>query len=259
MKTVAIIQADVRSNRLPGKLLASIVEQPLLGHVIDRVRQARLIDQTAIATSTHPADDVIAEFCRQKRICCVRGSETDLLDRYHQAADSLEADAVVRIRSDCPLIDPAIIDAVIAPFHNGAIDYASNVVPSTFPAGLDTEIFSVRALDSAWTAARIPSEREQVTPFLRNHPEMFPALNVRHHEDLSALRWTVETLEDLAFVRAVFHALGKACFTLDDVCRLLTDSPRLHLINGGTARNEGSLRSPEMCLHHHALVQRQVA
>jgi spore coat polysaccharide biosynthesis protein SpsF (cytidylyltransferase family) len=260
LKTVAIIQARVRSSRLPGKVLASVAGHPMLWHVVRRVCRARRVDQVVVATSTHPADDVIAEFCRQTGIHCTRGSETDVLDRYHQAAHDASADVIVRITADCPLIDPAVIDAVAAAYQSADFDYVSNIDPPTYPDGLDAEAFGFKALQTAWSEARLPSEREHVTPYLRNHPERFRTANVAHAQDLSHLRWTVDTLEDLAFVRAIRHALNSDDFSMEDVCRLLTASPSLCLINGGQQRNEGyQLSLQQDNLFTHALTLRQAA
>ena len=150
-RIVAVIQARMGSTRLPGKVLKPLAGQPVLARVVDRVRRARHVDEVVVATTTLPADDVLADLCRTRGWACERGSEEDLLDRYHAAAAAHHADAVVRITSDCPVIDPGVVDRVVEAFLVQPCDYASNTLePRTFPRGLDTEVFSQAALELAW-------------------------------------------------------------------------------------------------------------
>jgi hypothetical protein len=171
-----------------------------------------------------------------------------VLDRFRLAARETNAEAVVRITADCPLLDPAVSGRVLAEYaaRRPGVDYVSNVHPPTYPDGLDTEVFSVEALETAAREARLRSEREHVTPFIWSHPERFRLANVEHAEDLSEHRWTVDTDADLRFVREVFEALGPAAArALTEVLRLLTEHPALRDLNAGIRRNEGSSdRSP---------------
>lgn len=242
-RTVAIIQARMGSTRLPGKVLADIGGRPMLWHVVGRLRRSRGIDAVAVATSTGPADDPIAAFCRDAEVSCVRGSEQDVLDRYRQAARELDAATVVRITADCPLLDPAVVDRVVAAFAAGEYDYACNVLRPTYPDGLDVEVFSRTALERAWREANRPAEREHVTVYLRASGRFRVAPNVACEPDLSgqSLRWTVDSAADLAFVRAVYAALGAngAPFGLPEVLRLLEEHPEMSEINAEAVRNEG--------------------
>ncbi len=242
-RTVGIIQARMGSSRLPGKVLHTIAGKPMLWHVVNRVRRAKRLDHVLVATSTAGEDTIIADFCRWHGIDCFRGSQNDVLDRFLQAARYAQADTVVRLTADCPLHDPDVIDAVVTAFHSADFDYVSNVDPPTYPDGLDTEVFGYSVLERAWWEATLPSEREHVTPYLRNPANGFRVGNVHNSEDLSAWRWTVDELPDLAFVRAVFHSLGTQHFHYSDVTALLRAQPHLRRINGQFIRNEGYLRS----------------
>ncbi len=144
---VAVVQARMSSTRLPGKVLAEVAGHPMLWHVVHRLRRARLVNRIVVATSENPADDAIQQFCKQESIDCFRGSESDVLDRYYQAAQAFSADVVVRITADCPLIDSNIVDRVIQHFLDDDLDYVSNALRYTYPDGLDVEVFSFAALE----------------------------------------------------------------------------------------------------------------
>src|SRR5271169_1581637 len=159
MKTTAIVQARMGSTRLPGKVLMDLGGQTVLASVVRRLGRARLIDEILVATTTASADDAIAHECRRLRVGCFRGSEPDVLDRYHAAATAVSAECLVRITSDCPLVDPAIVDQTIQTFFDQHADYASNVFPRTFPRGLDTEVFSLAVLGRAWRQATAAYQR----------------------------------------------------------------------------------------------------
>lgn len=241
---LATIQARMGSTRLPGKVLADIGGRPMLDRVIVRARRARLIDRVAVATSDAVGDDPIAAFCAAAAVDCVRGSAEDVLDRYHAAARQFDADIVVRVTADCPLLDPAVVDTVIERFLGGDYDYVSNAIEPTYPDGLDTEVFRRSALDRAWREAQLPSEREHVTPYLWKHPDRFRLGSVTHDPDLSGLRWTVDQPEDLEFVRRIYAHLGAdPCFGMDAVLELLRRHPELSGTTAREARNEGYARS----------------
>jgi spore coat polysaccharide biosynthesis protein SpsF len=244
---VAIIQARMRSTRLPGKILAKIAGHPLLWHVVERVRQAKNLDQVLVATTGSATDDVVAAFCAQNEIPCFRGSEDDVLDRYYQAARWIGADVVVRITADCPLIDPVIINQVVAAFLESTCDYANNTLDRTYPDGLDTEVFSFDALAKAWREAKLLSEREHVTPYIWQNKALFNICGVTQALDLSSLRWTVDEPEDLAFVRHVYDYLYRPgqLFLMGSVLGLLDKHPELTEINQRFERNEGYTRSLE--------------
>jgi glutamate-1-semialdehyde 2,1-aminomutase len=240
---VAIIQARMGSSRFPGKTLADLAGRPMLARVVNRVKSAHAVDRVVVATSTAPQDDRIAEFCREEQIACFRGSEDDVLDRFYGAAREQGADVVVRITADCPMIDPAVIDQVIDRFQRGDCDYVSNVLRYTYPDGLDTEVFSVGALQQAWREAKKPSEREHVTPYLRS--EKFRTVNVENDIPLEkSQRWTVDHPADLEFVRAVYSAFGgRTDFRFQEVMQLLRERPALAAIQTDAITNEGYYRS----------------
>lgn len=251
MRTTAIIQARMGSSRLPGKIMAEIAGEPMLSHVIRRVGQAKMIDTIVLATTTDPGDDITESFCRLHGTHCFRGSPHDVLDRYFQAARYWHADAIVRLTADCPLLDPSIIDQVVKLFMDNGVDYASNTLEFSYPDGLDTEVMSFGALSRTWREANLASEREHVTPYINKHPELFTLKSLRHDEDLSHLRWTVDESRDLDFVRSVFKHLGQASFGMKEILELIRQHPDLVDLNEGIARNEGyakSLSNDRICL-----------
>ena len=242
-RTVAIIQARMGSTRLPGKALAPVLGEPLLGHMFERVLLARTLDQVVVATTEASNDDPIAAYCATRDYPLFRGSEGDVLDRYHRAAEHAEASTVVRLTADCPLIDPQIIDRVVDAYQNGAYDYAANTAPppGTFPDGMDVEVFSRDALDQAWSEAKKPSHREHVTFYFWQHPELFRIHRVDHDPDLSSYRLTVDYPEDLELVRAVLEALqpNSRAFTMSDVIDYLQVHPDLIHLNDHIVPNQG--------------------
>jgi spore coat polysaccharide biosynthesis protein SpsF len=245
---LAIIQARMGSSRLPGKVLLDLAGRPVLWHAVSRVRKARLVDQVLVATTDQAADEPIRRFCAERGIACFDGSEQDVLDRFVQAArfaGAGAADGIVRITADCPLIDPAVIDQVVTLYLESGVDYVSNVQPPTFPDGLDVEVFRFSALLTAWREAKLQSEREHVTPYLRNHPEQFAARNLTHDNDLSALRWTLDEPADYELLRRVVNALEQRNpgFRLADVLQLLAEHPEWQDLNRDFARNEGYTKS----------------
>jgi spore coat polysaccharide biosynthesis protein SpsF (cytidylyltransferase family)/predicted dehydrogenase len=244
----AIIQARMSSTRLPGKVLLNIQGKPLLGHVIYRIKASRLINQIVIATSSNEKDRAIINFAQQCGIPYYVGSEDDVLDRFYQTARSFGADVIVRITSDDPFIDPEVIDRVVTFYlnHQDSLDYASNWIKPTYPEGLDVEVFSFAALEKAWLEAKKPSEREHVTPYIWNHPELFRLSNIENEEDLSNLRWTVDIEADLRFTREIYARLYHGqVFLMKDVLALLSREPELNLINSGVAKRAGYLKSLE--------------
>jgi spore coat polysaccharide biosynthesis protein SpsF len=236
---VAIIQARMGSSRLPGKVLRPILDRSMLAHVVERTRRASTITEVVVATTNKPEDDVIVEECKKLQTLATRGSELDVLDRYHAAAIDRNADAVVRITSDCPLIDPDVIDKVVRTFLRILPDYASNKFEPTYPRGLDTEIMTINALERAWREASEPYQRVHVTPYLYEAPGRFRVTPVKHERDYSRCRWTVDTREDLEFVRRVYARLGpENTFSWRSVLALLEREPGLSEINRGIIQKE---------------------
>ena len=209
---VAVIQARTGSSRLPGKVLLPLGGSTVLEQMMARVMRARTLDDLVVATTTHPDDDAIVERMTEIGITCIRGSEHDLLDRHLQAAVATWAAHVVKIPSDCPLIDPAVIDAVVIDYLDrpGAVDYASNLHPASWPDGNDVEVISRRALEIAWNEATEPWQREHTSPFIWDRPDRFRLLNVPMPggTDLSR-RWrhVLDYPEDYQVIRTVFDAL----------------------------------------------------
>jgi len=232
LKVVAIVQARMGSTRLPGKVLQDLEGQTMLARVIERVRRARRISELLIATTDRPADDAIVEECASCSVPVFRGDQEDVLDRYFRAARMAAAEVVVRVTSDCPLIDPEITDNTIAAFLEARPDYASNALVRTYPRGLDTEVMSLDALARAWQEARKPYEREHVTPYIYEHPAEFRLLSVTGDVDHSGHRWTVDTPEDLEFVRAIYARFEPtAPFSWRDVLEVIDREPALAELN----------------------------
>lgn len=206
MTVTCILQARTGSTRLPGKVLADLGGQPMLGFLLDRL--ARLhVDHLLVATSDLPRDDPVAEVAETKGVAAVRGSESDVLGRYLTALDRYPADVVVRLTADCPLSDPAIIHAAIDLQAERRSDYVSNSLVRTFPVGLDVEVMTATALREAGAEAADPPEREHVTPFIYRRPERYRLAALRIPEALAGERWTVDTPRDLERVRAIVARL----------------------------------------------------
>lgn len=239
LRVVAIIQARMGSTRLPGKVLQDIAGATMLARVVTRVRRATTLAQIVIATSTLPADDALVAACASLDVACFRGSEEDVLARYYGAAMAHQADVVVRITSDCPLIEATVIDRIVNTFLRERPDYASNVHDRSFPRGLDVEAFSLAALAIAHNEAQAAYQRAHVTPYIYQHPEQFQLLGVRAEADYSAYRWTVDTPEDLALIRAIYAHLGAdGAFDWHDVLSLLERQPELAAINAHIEQKE---------------------
>lgn len=235
MKVVAIIQARMGSTRLPGKVMKIILGKPIILWDLERVFLSKLIDEIVVAIPHGNENDIIEDTIKEynDKIIIMRGSEDDVLDRYYQAALQTDADVIVRITSDCPLIDTVVIDLVIEQFINKNCDYCTNSLTRTYPRGLDTEVFSFKALTRAWNEAKEDYEREHVTPYIIENPERFILVNVLNDIDLSHLRWTLDTKEDFEFISAVYKKIypKKQLFLMDDVLELLDREPGLIEIN----------------------------
>jgi spore coat polysaccharide biosynthesis protein SpsF len=236
MKTVAIIQARMSSSRLPGKVLKEAGGLPLLQRMVERVRRAQKVDETLVATTIDPSDDTIAEFCAAHQILYFRGDLMDVLDRYYQAARSTKADLIVRLTGDCPFIDPVLIDETIAALQRAGADFSCNRLPPpltrTYPIGLDVEVCTFAALENVWKNAKEKHEREHVMPYLYEIPGRFKVVKVDYTQDYGSYRWTVDTPEDLEFVRAIYAALdNRNDFSWLEVLRLVQSHPELAEIN----------------------------
>jgi len=257
ISVLAIIQARMGATRLPGKVLCDIAGQPMLVRVVERTRRASLLDGFVVATTTEVQDDAVAELCQARGYPCFRGDQQDVLDRYYQAARTFEAELVVRITADCPVIDPQLIDETIRIVHpspvtrHSSFDFSANRLPQpwgrTYPIGLDVEVCSFAALERAWQEATEPYQREHVMPYLyegaslvARHsslatgvtPRGFHVALLNHDPDYGALRWTVDTPEDLELIRQVYTRFGgREDFGWREVLALFEREPALAKIN----------------------------
>jgi spore coat polysaccharide biosynthesis protein SpsF len=231
---VVIIQARLGSTRLPGKVLLPIGGRPMFSYQIERLRRCRRVDRIVVATTTQPADDALVNFCSSEGIDCTRGSESDVLSRYAQAAEAFGATVVVRITSDCPLLDPQLVDDAIDAFGaDGSVDYLSNMIAPSWPYGMAVEVMSRQALDEACSQAQDAAEREHVTPFIYWHPERYRLKSLTMQPDLSAHRWTVDTPEDFDLVSRILGELypRHPDFSMNHVLELLAQNPTWEHIN----------------------------
>jgi spore coat polysaccharide biosynthesis protein SpsF len=227
VSTAIVVQARMGSTRLPGKVLKDIAGRPMLSYQMERLRRVKRAERIVVATTDQPADDAVERFCQKEKIACVRGSEHDVLARYHLAIERFPADVVVRITADCPLIDPAIVDEAIAAYEP---DYVSNMLEITYPYGMAVEVFSAQALREAHREAKDPAEREHVTPFIWRRPQRYRLKSLTMAPTLSHHRWTVDTPEDFELVSRLLKTL-KPHFTLQDVLAVLDEHPDWCAIN----------------------------
>ena len=232
MKIAAIIQARMGSTRLPGKVLMDLGGDTVLGRVVRRVQRVRRVTEVLVATTTSGADDAIVRECERLGVASFRGSENDVLDRYYHAARAHSASVVVRITSDCPVIDPELVDETIRVFLQENAAYCSNVIPRTYPRGLDTEVFTTAALERAWREAGQPYEREHVTPYITRHGEFFRQASKSAEQDWSQYRWTVDTSEDLQLAREIYARFApRDDFGWHEIIALMEREPGLAELN----------------------------
>lgn len=232
--TAAIIQARTASTRLPGKVLLPAAGKPLLAHLIERLRFCRALDEIIVATSDQPGDEAIADLCGALGVPVFRGSEADVLDRYYRAALCYGVDTVVRICSDCPLLDPRMVDELVAVFRKRRheFDLVTSRYPMTYPDACD--VLSFDALEHAWRSAADPFEREHVVPYFWRHE--LRVYNKTYPGGLSRkYRWTLDYPEDYELVRVVYAALYRAgaCFGREEIVRFFEENPHVALLNSG--------------------------
>jgi glutamate-1-semialdehyde 2,1-aminomutase len=239
-KIVSIVQARMGSTRFPNKVMRQICGTPMIGLLLDRLSKARCVDQIILATSTDPRNETMVHYVQNLGFQVFQGSEDDVLDRYYRAADMVQADVVVRITGDCPLIDPELVDAVISEFQKKGVDYATNTMPPTYPDGLDIEVFGFKVLEIAWKTAHELRQREHVTPFIRESKE-FTKINFPNDIDLSGERWTVDEPEDFEVIQKIFEYFHpRRDFTWRDVLSLRNEHPEWFMVNRHLIRNEGA-------------------
>lgn len=240
MKVVAIVQARMGSTRLPNKVMKTIVGVPMIELLLSRLARSKQIDEIVLATSSDERNTPLVEHVQMLGYVCVRGSESDVLDRYLMAARQVQADVVVRITGDCPLIDPILVDQAISQFKSKDLDYLSNAVPTSYPDGLDIEVFTMQALERAAQETQDLFDCEHVTPHLRK-PGLFKTGVMQHDEDLSSLRWTVDEPADFEVISKVFtHFAPDIHFSWTKVLSLQRSQPALFAANHNIIRNEGA-------------------
>ncbi|MBD2327196.1 glycosyltransferase family protein [Alkalinema sp. FACHB-956] len=234
MKTVIIVQARMTSTRLPGKVLKTVLGKPLLEYQLERLQRVSLADQIVIATTVNETDQPIVDLCDRLSIPTYRGSEEDVLARYYEAATQFAAEVIVRVTSDCPLIDPELIDRVIAIYQQNApnLDYIVTDEVS-YPRGMDVEVFSMRVLEGTYKEATHPTHREHVTPFIYQQPSRYHIYTVIQDCLLAPYRLTVDTSEDFELIRCILEHLysAKPQFNLHSIIDLLQQKPELVAIN----------------------------
>jgi len=250
----AIVQARMGSTRLPGKIMMSVRDKPLLHYHINQVLQSKKIDNLIIATTDLSQDDEIVKFVDLYGIKVFRGSEEDVLDRYFHCAKELKLDIIVRITSDCPLIDPEIIDKCVETFENGNFDYLSNVNknidgewiyhPCGFPSGFAVEVFTFSALENAWKNAKKKSDREHVTQYILDNPKKFKIGGLENQENFSDLRLTLDHQVDFDLIKIVIENFSDGeIYNLKKIILFFEDNPHLKLINSHIQFNTGYLKS----------------
>lgn len=232
MKVICVVQARVGSTRLPGKVLKEICGKSVLQHVIERLGRVKIIDDLIIATTELETDDQIVDECLKLDVKYFRGSEKDVLSRYYLAAKKNQADVVVRVTSDCPLIDPETVEKIIDCYlmNREVNDYVSNTIDRTFPRGLDAEVFSFVSLEKSFLSATKEYEREHVTPYIYQHPDEFKIFQYKNEIDYSDYRWTLDTEEDFQVIKIIYEALyeGNQKF---DFAEILDFVQKNHYIN----------------------------
>jgi spore coat polysaccharide biosynthesis protein SpsF len=247
VRTIASVQVRMGSSRLPGKALMPIAGKPALGHLLDRLTFCKLLDGVVVATATTPENDPIAEFCAARRTPCFRGSEDDVLGRTLSALQNENANVGVEVFGDCPLIDPRIVDLMIETFvqANGAYDFVGNDLTTTYPPGMEVEVFRVSALADSAARTVDPAIREHGTLFLRQHPEWYPQLSVeapaRHR--YPELELELDSPEDVPVIQAVIeHFGGRADYSLDEIIAFMSANRQLSEINAGVTRRWKAFR-----------------
>ncbi len=233
MRIVAIIQARMGSTRLPGKVMRKIKGRPMIDWVVGRADRICEVDETVVATSILEREKPLVEHLSAQDVPVVRGSEGDVLARFVQAAEAADADAVVRLTADCPLLMPEVSGKAVRAFKHRECDYASNTIERTYPRGLDTEVLSAQALQETDREATTSADREHVTRYVRKRPEQFRLCPVTNDTDRSDLRWTVDEEDDLELIRRIYEALGEQAMDADyeDVLAVLEVRPEWTDIN----------------------------
>ncbi len=247
-KIVCIVQARMSSSRLPEKMMKPLAGKPNLEQVFRQLSFSKKINEYILATSVDLTDDILFQWAKGFNIKCFRGSLDDVLDRFYQAAKNSKADILIRVTGDCPLIDPKIIDNVIDLHLINKFDYTSNVDPPTFPDGYDVEVFNFESLEKAWKNANLNSEREHVTPYIRNHKEIFNIGNYESDKNLEHIRLTLDNEEDYELISLIYEKLydEKSYISLDKLLNFLSENSKVLDVNKHIQRNLGYTKSLEL-------------
>ncbi len=242
-KITVIIEARTGSSRLPNKVVAEIEGKPMIFYVIDRIKQIKSVEQIILATTQEENDKILTEIAKQNSIGSFVGDSIDVLDRDYQCALQNNADPIIRITGDCPLIDPDIVEEMLEFYLKNNYDYVSNRINPKYPDGLDVEIYSFNTLQMAAQNAKWSSERELVTTYITKNPKNFKIFSYENQEDLSEYRWTVDEQKDLEFIRKIYSIMKpKTNFSMKEIIEILSKNSELLKINAGIMRNEGHLK-----------------
>lgn len=234
------------STRLPGKVMLPVDNSnSVIWYVTNQMKHSKFCEKLIVATTNLVEDERIVDFAKKNSIQYFKGSVDDCLDRYYQCAKLFSLSTIVRITCDNPLIDPTLVDDAIKIFNDGNYDYVSNCKPRSFPQGTEVEVFSFDALEKAWNEAKKPSEREHVTPYFYNNPEKFRIFNITNKKDISSLRWTVDRIEDLEFVKTLVLRIKKLPVLMKDILQVLENEPELANMNKNHTIDEGYIKSVE--------------
>jgi spore coat polysaccharide biosynthesis protein SpsF len=239
MKVVAVVQARTGSTRLPKKIFLPLVDKPLIWHIFDRITHSKTVNECLLATSTNPLDDALTNWARSEGIQIFRGSEEDVLSRIYYAAVFSNADIIVRVTADDPFKDPVLIDEVVARLQQDKLAFASNNNPPSYPEGLDVEVFTFESLKKAYCESRDPFEREHVTQYFYRNPELFKQVNLPYFDNLSHLRWTLDTTADYQMAQKVYYHLYKPgeIFLFKEILQLIHQHPDIALLNKDIKRS----------------------
>jgi spore coat polysaccharide biosynthesis protein SpsF len=243
LKVGGLIQARMSSSRLPGKVLMNLIDNTVLGHVVNQVKASKCIDEVIVLTSDDISDNVIVEWCQNNDTKFFRGSLNDVLDRYYKAAIEFNIDSIIRITADCPLVDPDIIDEIYKRFSKDKYDFYS--LSGSFPDGLDCSIISLNALKKAWKSAKLKSEREHVSPYIEKNTELFKTGGYEKFNNMGHIRITLDEKKDFELLKHIFDNLytKNSIIKSKKVINFLNDNKDLLNINSKITRNEGYLKS----------------
>lgn len=237
----------MNSSRLPGKVMKKLdANKTVLDYVIDQLSHSKLINKIILATTNEIEDDKIVEFAKNRKLDYFRGSTNDVLDRYYQCTKKFNLQNIVRITSDCPLIDPKIVDTIIELFFSGEYDYSTNKLPISSPKcpqGVEVEVFSQQTLEKTWHNSKLLSEREHVTPYIYNNPEKFKIISKSDYDNISDLRYTIDKIDDIKLVKILINKIQNRPILTSDIISIFNNEPTLFDINRHYTRNEGYLKS----------------